>query len=139
MGKPIHPAMPLPDHNNETIRIKTMVAFSLCEASRRSLLIDRFEPRDSRVLVTRNAVSVAQNGVWVAVVAATAKALFFGGGFIQIARHRFAPFLRLKIDPFNCGFDHCGVALLRKTPASENEITGLCQRCKSVNLIKNWP
>lgn len=76
--------------------IKTMVVFSLCEVLQRSSLIERFEPRDSRVLVTRNAVSVAQNRVWVAVVAATAKALFFGGGFIQIIRHRLAPFLEIE-------------------------------------------
>ena len=96
MGKPIHPAMPFPNHSNETIRVKTMAAFSLCEVSRRSLLIDRFEPRDSRILVTRNAVSVAQDGVWIAVVAATAKALFFGDGFIHIVQHRFAPFLEVE-------------------------------------------
>lgn len=88
--------MPFPDRSNETSRIKTMVALSLCEVWRRSLLIERFEPRDSRVLVTRNAVSIAQNSVWIAVEAATAKALFFGGGFIQIVRHRFAPFLEVE-------------------------------------------
>jgi hypothetical protein len=71
---------------------KTMVVFSLCEVLQRSSLIERFEPRDSRILVTRNAVSVAQNGVWIAVVAAAAKALFFGGDLIQILRHSFAPF-----------------------------------------------
>lgn len=43
------------------------------------------------------------------------------------------------MDPFNCSFDHCRVALLRKTPASENEITRLCQIRKPVNLVKNWP
>lgn len=90
-----HPAIHFLDRSNAVVRITTMAGLSLL-IRRRTLLVDRFEPRDFRVLVARNTVSIAQNGVWIAVVAATAKALFFGGGFIQIVRHRFAPFLEVE-------------------------------------------
>ena len=90
-----HPAIHFLDRSNAVVRISTMAGLSLL-IRRRTLLVDRFEPRDSRVLVTRNAVSIAQNGVWIAVVAATAKALFFGSSLIQILRHRFAPFFEIE-------------------------------------------
>jgi hypothetical protein len=101
-------------------------------------LADRFEPRDFRVLVARDAVSIAQNGVWIAIVTAAAKALSLYGNFILIVRHSFALFFsRLVVDPFNRSFDNCGVALFGEAPASKNEIVGLCQLREPVNLIKN--